>query len=170
MGSGDATCCDESLKSGEGAIEYGHGVHQTLGGGVRTGGCEGVGGGVYCVEGGRGVDERGTRGKREERFFPGSGTRKESISDRGAARGGTIQDRSMWEYYYRKRRPDHLAVQSNARTSGRSPKTPTTPRQLLGVGYGTQLAGIRMGTGSLLNWGIPSHIQRVRTLEAAGNV
>lgn len=30
--------------------------------------------------------------------------------------------------------------------------------------------GIRMGTGSLLNWGIPSHIQRVRTLEAAGNV
>lgn len=39
MGSRDATCRDESLKSGEGAVEYGYGVHQTLG--VRTGGCEG---------------------------------------------------------------------------------------------------------------------------------
>lgn len=71
--------------------------------------------------------------------------------------------------YYRKRRPDHLAVQSNARTS---PKTPTTLRQLL-VGLNwlrIGREGIRMGTGSLLNWGIPSQIRRVRTLEAAGNV
>lgn len=48
--------------------------------------------------------------------------------------------------YYRKRRPDHLAVvQSNARTSGRSPETPTTPRQLLDVGCGFNW--LRIGQG-----------------------
>lgn len=89
---------------------------------MGTGGYEGGGGGGG-VEGGRGVERR-ARGKREEkRFFPRSGPSESRTAMLG---GGVIPEQVEMGEYYRKRRPDHLAVQLDARTSGRSPKTPAT--------------------------------------------
>lgn len=134
---------------------------------VGTGGCEGGGGGVCVWKEVEGLKDERARGKREEkRFFPRSGLSESRTAMLG---GGVIPGQVEMGEYYRKRRPDHLAVQLDARTSQRHqlPTCPHThiPRQLVGVGCGTQLAGRWDGqtvSRELLNRGMLSQIWRVR--------
>lgn len=88
---------------------------------MGTGGCEGGGGGVCVWKEVEGLKDERARGKREEkRFFPRSGLSESRTAMLG---GGVIPGQVEMGEYYRKRRPDHLAV-AVGRTN--KPKTPAT--------------------------------------------